>query len=113
LFFLIAPHEAALGASGAIFGLAAAYFVFSRRLRQDLAGANRLILTYLVWMVVTAGITAWQGHLGGLLTGGLVGSAFAYVPKKQRTLLHLAAAGGILLLLIVLVMLKTSSLTGS
>ncbi|HXA59473.1 MAG TPA: rhomboid family intramembrane serine protease [Streptosporangiaceae bacterium] len=113
LFFLIAPLDAALGASGAIFGLAAAYFVFSRRLRQDLAGANRLILTYLVWMVLTAGITAWQGHLGGLLTGGLVGLAFAYVPKKQRTFLHLAAAGATLLLLIVLVLLKTSSLTGS
>src|SRR5258708_33063948 len=71
LFFLIAPHEAALGASGAIFGLAAAYFVFSRRLRQDLAGANRLILTSLVWMALTAGITPCPAHPPGLLTGGL------------------------------------------
>ncbi|GAA3813433.1 hypothetical protein GCM10022226_37700 [Sphaerisporangium flaviroseum] len=109
LGYLISPDQAAVGASGAIFGLAAAYFIFSRRLNHDPAGATRLIVTFLVWMVVSAGISSWEGHLGGLLAGGAVALGLAHLPRKQ----HLATTGGMLLLLIILVALKTSQLTGA
>jgi membrane associated rhomboid family serine protease len=108
LGYLISPDQAAVGASGAIFGLAVAYFVFSRRLNHDPAGATRLIVTFLIWMVVSAGISSWEGHLGGLLAGGAVALGLAHLPRRQ----HLAALGAMLLLLVILVVLKTSQLTG-
>ena len=85
------------------------YYIFSRRLNHDPMGATRLIVTFLIWMVVSAGISSWQGHLGGLLAGGGVALCLAHLPRKW----HLPAAGGILVVLIVLVVLKTSQLTGT
>ncbi|GAA4558052.1 rhomboid family intramembrane serine protease [Planotetraspora kaengkrachanensis] len=105
--YLLAPGQGAVGASGAIFGLVAAYYVVSRRLRRP-GGANRLLVIYLVWMVVSAGFASWQGHLGGLLAGGVVALCLAYLPRKW----HLPANAAVLALLIALVVLKTSQLTG-
>ena len=108
LAYLISPDQAALGASGAVFGLAVAYFVFSRRLNHDPVGATRLIVMFLIWTVVSAGISSWEGHLGGLLAGGAVALCLAHLPRNR----HLAGVGAVLALLVVLVVLKTSQLTG-
>jgi membrane associated rhomboid family serine protease len=40
LAYLISPEQPALGASGAIFGLAGAYFMLTRRLHHDPLGAG-------------------------------------------------------------------------
>ena len=40
LYYLVAPNQAALGASGAVFGLFGAWFVVARKLRLDLHGAQ-------------------------------------------------------------------------
>ncbi|GII55612.1 rhomboid family intramembrane serine protease [Planotetraspora thailandica] len=109
LGYLIAPDEAALGASGAIFGLATAYYIFSRRLNHDPAGARRLIVSFLLWGVISATVTSWEGHLGGLLAGGGVALCLAHLPRKW----HLPATAGVLAVLVVLVVLKTSRLTGT
>jgi membrane associated rhomboid family serine protease len=111
--YLIAPTESAVGASGAIFGLAAAYYVFSRRLRYDPLGGSRLIVGFLLWMAVSAGITSWEGHLGGLLTGGAIGLAFAYAPRSRQALVQAAGAAVMVLVLVALVVLKTQELTGT
>jgi membrane associated rhomboid family serine protease len=113
LGYLIAPNEAAVGASGALFGLAAAYFVLTRRLHQDPLGANRLIVFFLIWMVVSAGISSWEGHLGGLLAGGATGLVFAYAPRKRQAVIQAAGVVAVLLVSTALVVLKTSQLTGS
>lgn len=113
LVYLIAPHSSAVGASGAIFGLGAAYFVFSKRLDYDPLGGRQLIIGLLVWMAVSAAVTSWQGHLGGLLTGGAVGLVFAYAPGRRRALWQSAGAVALLLVLVALVVLKTSQLTGA
>lgn len=110
LGYLVAPTQGGVGASGAIFGLAAAYFIFARRLGRDTSGATRLLMTFVVWMVISAGFTSWEGHLGGLLAGGVLALAFAYAPRRHRAVLHAAATAGLLLLLVVLVVVKTSSL---
>jgi membrane associated rhomboid family serine protease len=111
--YLIAPTDSAVGASGAIFGLAAAYYVFSRRLRYDPLGGSRLIVGFLLWMAISAGITSWEGHLGGLVTGGAVGLAFAYAPRNRQALVQAAGAAVMVLVLVALVVLKTQELTGS
>jgi membrane associated rhomboid family serine protease len=113
LIYLIAPTENVYGASGAIFGLAGSYFVISRRLGRDIWYANRMLTFSLIWLVVTAWFTSWEGHLGGLLAGGALTLAYAYAPTERRNLAQAGAAAGLLVLTIALVALKTSQLSGA
>ncbi|TMR99694.1 rhomboid family intramembrane serine protease [Nonomuraea basaltis] len=105
--FLISPGTAVVGASGAVFGLGAAYFVFSRRLRRDPLGGGRLIVMFLIWLVISAGFTSWQGHLGGLVVGGAAALGLAYLPRR----FHVAAMGALFVVLAVLVAVKTYELS--
>ncbi|MGW4380802.1 rhomboid family intramembrane serine protease [Kitasatospora sp. NPDC004531] len=99
LVYLLAPHTAALGASGAVFGLAGGYWVLSRRQGYDPLGGSQLMVTMVLWMVVSAGFTSWQGHLGGLLTGIASGAALAVAPRRQRGLVQAVCLAAVLLLL--------------
>ncbi|WP_369238049.1 rhomboid family intramembrane serine protease [Streptomyces sp. R21] len=111
LVLLIAPADHTVGASGAIFGLGAAYYVMARRLGADMRTVNRFMGSLLAWLVLSAFFTSWQGHLGGLLAGGLVTLAYAYVPRdSRRTLVQVAICAGLLVLLVVLAVGKVASL---
>lgn len=68
------PYQRAVGASGAIFGLMGAYFVIARRRRWDSSAILGLIIINLLIGFASASID-WRAHLGGLITGGLVGTA--------------------------------------
>ena len=112
LVLLIAPDTPTLGASGAIFGLGAAYYVMARRLGADMSQVNRFIAGLLLWLLVSAGLTSWQGHLGGLLAGGVVTLAYAYAPRDQRrTLVQAGACVALLALLVILAMARVTELT--
>jgi len=112
LVLLIAPDAETVGASGAIFGLGAAYYVMARRLGADMSTVNRFMAGLLVWLLISAGLTSWQGHLGGLLAGGVVTLGFAYVPRgPRRGLIQAAACAGLLVLLVVLTIGKVRELT--
>ncbi|MFC9316312.1 rhomboid family intramembrane serine protease [Streptomyces nigra] len=102
-----------LGASGAIFGLGAAYYVLARRIGADMRAVNRFMVFLMLWLVLSAGLTSWQGHLGGLLTGAAVTAAFAYAPRGPRhALIQAAACAGVLALLAMAAFAKVSELTG-
>ncbi|WP_406204290.1 rhomboid family intramembrane serine protease [Streptomyces sp. NBC_01017] len=102
-----------VGASGAIFGLGAAYYVLARRIGADMRAVNRFMAFLLLWLLLSAGLTSWQGHLGGLLTGAAVTLAYAYAPRGPRqALIQTAACAGVLVLLAVLAVVKVSELTG-
>ncbi|GII56160.1 rhomboid family intramembrane serine protease [Planotetraspora thailandica] len=94
---------AAVGASGAIYGLFGALFVLAKRLGYDVRGVLWLIGINVFITFVLPGIS-WQGHLGGLVTGTLVAAAFAYAPAKNRTAIQFAAAAAVLVVLVLLVM---------
>ncbi|MFD0823098.1 rhomboid family intramembrane serine protease, partial [Micromonospora zhanjiangensis] len=83
LFFLVDPHGSAVGASGAIYGLAACYFVVSRRLGYQPLDRNRMLIWLILWLVLSAGFTAWEGHLGELLVGGAAAVGMAYAPQRR------------------------------
>ncbi|MFE3857649.1 rhomboid family intramembrane serine protease [Streptomyces griseorubiginosus] len=114
LVLLAAPHDPTLGASGAIFGLGAAYYVLARRLGADMAQVNRFMAGLLLWLVLSAAMTSWEGHLGGLLTGAAVTLAYAYAPRDgRRALVQAGACAALLVLLVVCAWAKAAELTGA
>ncbi|GGQ37501.1 rhomboid family intramembrane serine protease [Streptomyces mutabilis] len=107
------PGQSSVGASGAVFGVGAAYYVLHRRLGADLAAVNRFMMLLLLWLVVSAGFTSWQGHLGGLLAGGAVALAFAYAPRDgRRTAVQAVACAVLVALLAVAAVGRVTELTG-
>lgn len=73
---LIAPDLGVLGASGAIFGLAGAFFVLARKL-----GGNTTTLVVLIGINLVVGFVpgsgiAWEAHIGGLVVGAGLGVVF-------------------------------------
>jgi len=113
MFYLLAPvNELGLGASGAIFGLFGAWFVVSRRLRVDSRSIVFLIVVNLVISFAVAGI-AWQAHVGGLITGGLLTAAYAYAPRNHRALVQIGATVLVAALLVVAVLTRNHQLMTS
>jgi membrane associated rhomboid family serine protease len=111
-FFLIGQYYVlALGASGAVFGLFGAWFVVARKLRLDVRGIVTIIAINLVFSLLYRSTIAWQDHVGGLIVGALTTAAFAYAPRKHRTVIQVAAAVAILAIMVVLVIFRSHELT--
>jgi membrane associated rhomboid family serine protease len=107
------PAQPSVGASGAIFGLGAAYYVLARRVGANMAAVNRFMAFLLLWLLLSAGLTSWQGHLGGLLTGGALAVALAHAPRDgRRVAVQVAACVGLAVLLAVTAVGRVSELTG-
>jgi len=81
---------AIVGASGAVFGLFGAVLVVLRRLGRSARGIVVVIVINGVLSVVLPGV-AWQAHVGGLVTGALLGAAYAYAPRGRQHLVSAAA----------------------
>lgn len=79
---VLSPATPVLGASGAIFGLFAAYFVIIRRL-----GGNATQLLLVIGLNFALGFLlpgiSWEAHLGGAIVGALV--ALVLVSTRRRT----------------------------
>ncbi len=112
MYYFLAPQNyPAVGASGAIFGLFGAWFVVARRLRLDTRGIIVLIAINLALSFFFHNIIAWQDHIGGLLTGALLTAAYAYAPRKNRTLVQVAATVAVVALIAVAVVVRNGQLT--
>ena len=92
-----------------MFGLFAATFVVAKKVNVDVRWVVVLIGINLV-ITFTVPSISWQGHLGGLMTGGLVALAYAYAPREHRNLVQAGATVGIVVLFIALVWWRTSDL---
>lgn len=110
LIYLFSPLNApTLGASGAVFGLFAATFVVARKINVDIRWVVIMIVINLV-ITFTVPSISWQGHVGGLLTGGLVAFAYAYAPAKNRNQVQAGATLAVIALFAALIWWRTSSL---
>jgi membrane associated rhomboid family serine protease len=84
---LFAPNTLSAGASTAIYGLFAAYFLVLRRLGRDASSVIPIIVINVVLTFTIPGISI-AGHLGGLITGAVAGAGLAYAPREHRTLVQ-------------------------
>ena len=111
-YFLAAPNQPALGASGAIFGLFGAWFVLSRRLGLD---SRQVVLLIVLNLGISFAVPyiAWQAHVGGLVAGALITAAYAYAPRMNRAAIQVAATVGVLVLIAAGVVVRNHQLLGT
>lgn len=110
-YWLAAPNQPSLGASGAIFGLLGATAVLMRRLNYDMRPvfallAINLIITFNPW-----GGIAWQAHVGGLVAGTLIAIGMVHAPRERRNPVQYGTCAVALVVVILIVVLRTASLT--
>ena len=110
LIYSFSPLNApTLGASGAVFGLFAATFVVARKVNVDIRWVVIMIVINLV-ITFTVPSISWQGHVGGLLTGGAVALAYAYAPAKNRNQVQVAATLAVIAFLAIVIWWRTDYL---
>jgi len=84
---VLSPSTPVLGASGAIFGLFAAYFVIVRRL-----GGNATQLLLVIGLNFALGFLlpgiSWEAHLGGAIVGALVGLVLVSTRRRSQQALQ-------------------------
>lgn len=110
VLWLSAPTSQTLGASGAIFGLMGALIVVAVKVRGDV----RSILTWVginfLITVVFASYISWQGHLGGFVSGLLLGGIIVYAPRERRALWQGAGIASVCVLVVVAVLTRVAAL---
>jgi membrane associated rhomboid family serine protease len=109
VYCLTAPDIPTVGASGAIYGLFGATFAVFARRGMELQGLFVLMAINLAITFVFPRIS-WQGHIGGLLAGVVLGLALAYAPRTQRTLIQVGAFVFVYAVLIAAVVARTAQL---
>ncbi|HSP37443.1 MAG TPA: rhomboid family intramembrane serine protease [Frankiaceae bacterium] len=111
LFYLLGNSTTyGLGASGAIFGLFSTFYLVARRLQADASSILATIGLNLVLTVLIPGISLWA-HLGGLVTGAVIGLVYTQVPSRPPSLkaVQLALVAGIAALLVIAVVVRSAS----
>jgi len=78
-------NSVVLGASGAIYGLLAAYVIIAWKAHQPMQMILIIGALWLVLPIVYPGMQmSWQGHLGGAVAGSIV--TFLMLPRRKPTI---------------------------
>jgi len=99
----------AVGASGAVFGLFGMVGVVLRRMGSSARGIVAVVAINAVLGFVIPNI-AWQAHLGGLVTGVLLGLAMAHAPRGTARRTSWFALAGMTVLLVAVFLIRASTL---
>lgn len=108
--YVFQPGALSAGASTAIFGLFTVLFVALRRLRLSTASVVPVIIINLLFTLTVPGISI-AGHLGGLVTGAVVGAGVAYAPQRNRTAVQVGVLVGAVVVMLLLAFWQTGRLT--
>lgn len=104
-------NTVSVGASGAIFGLMAAFLVVGKRFRRDVSQVAVLLAVNLVIGFVLPQID-WRAHIGGALTGAAIAAVMAYAPKASRVLWQSLGTLAVLMILVLVTIARTIELQG-
>jgi len=112
LSYALGPtNEIAAGASGAVFGLFAGYYVLERKRGSDVSQIAVTIGINLVFGFAVPNID-WRGHLGGLIAGALVTFALVHAPEgTQRWRFQALGSVAVALIVLAVVGARTLQLT--
>ena len=115
LSYALGPsNEQAAGASGAVFGLFAAFFVLQRKRGGDVTQIGTTIAINLAISFAASSYIDWRGHVGGLIGGALVAGAIVYAPVGgRRVALQVLGTVAVLGAVVAIVALRTASLTSA
>lgn len=109
---LLNPGGGVLGASGAIFGLMGALFAIQRGL-----GGNGSQLVVLLVLNLAIGFLvpniSWQAHLGGLITGVLIGVIYSRTRRRDKQLTQKLLIGGLAATLVAITVAAVAVLLSS
>jgi membrane associated rhomboid family serine protease len=109
--YLLSPTlQPSLGASGAVFGLFGVALVMMHQRRYDVRTLIGLLVVNGVITFVVPNIS-WQAHVGGLVTGLLIGAVFAYAPRERRALVQWTAFAALWVLIAAGYVLRTLALS--
>lgn len=106
--YYFSPDGLTAGASGAIYGLFAAFFIVMRRLGRDVSGVIVVIVINVLFTLFVPGISI-AGHFGGLVTGAVVAAGMAYAPREHRNLVQAVVTVGVLAGLIALTLVRAAT----
>ena len=106
-----APNGQTLGASGAIFGLMGALAVLAFKVGGQAQSVLGWIGINLVLTFTLSGVS-WQGHLGGLVGGVVLGAAMVYAPRAHRSLVQWSVTGALLLISLAVIAARVAVLAG-
>lgn len=111
VYWFTPPGAFTVGASGAIFTLFGAAIVLLLRRGQDVSSLL-MLLAFNVFITFTFPNISWQGHLGGLAAGLVLGAVFGYAPRRVRTAVQAGAFTLALVGVVVATLARTAVLTG-
>lgn len=106
------PNTVSVGASGAIFGLMAAFLVVGKRFRRDVSQVAFLLAINIVIGFVVPNID-WRAHLGGAAAGAAMAFIMAYAPKVNRGLIQILGTLAVLAVLVLITMARTAELSSA
>ncbi|MCW2749366.1 MAG: rhomboid family intrarane serine protease [Aeromicrobium sp.] len=109
VYWLADPRATTAGASGAIFGVFGVAFFLLLRAKQDVR--TLLVLLAINAFISTQGNISWQGHLGGFISGCVLGAAIAYAPRERRQLVQVAVFAAMWVGIVVAVVARTAQLS--
>jgi membrane associated rhomboid family serine protease len=109
VLWLSPEFQLTLGASGATYGLFAAFAVIVHKVGGDLRSIG-MLLAINVFITFAVPNISWQAHLGGLLGGMAIAAILVYAPRTRRTQVQALGLAGLAALLVVLIVVRTASL---
>lgn len=106
-----APGIPTVGASGAIFGVMGALIVVGVKIKAPIQQLWIWLALNLVFTFTAANIS-WQGHLGGLIGGGILAALIVYPPRRVRLPVQVAGASVLTVAVLAVIVGRAFTLTG-